>query len=161
MRIIGIDPGFAIVGYGVIEYKGGKFKTIDYGAIKTAADTDFNRRLSEIHKDLCSLLDEYKPEIMAIEKIFFTTNQKTAIDVAQARGVIALAAITRDIKIAEFTPLQVKQAVTGYGKAVKKQIQEMTMRLLSLDAIPKPDDAADALAVAICAAHTNISLLSR
>jgi len=161
MRIIGIDPGFAIVGYGVIEYKGGKFKTIDYGAITTAAKCPFNQRLLEIHNDLCSLLDEYKPEIMATEKIFFTTNQKTAIDVAQARGIILLSAITRDIKVIEFTPLQVKQAVTGYGKAVKKQIQEMTARLLSLDTIPKPDDAADALAVAICAAHTNISLLTR
>ncbi|MCL2108618.1 MAG: crossover junction endodeoxyribonuclease RuvC [Oscillospiraceae bacterium] len=161
MRIIGIDPGFAIVGYGVVEYAGGRFTTVDYGAIRTATSLSFEQRLLEIHNDLGSLLDEYRPEIMSLEKIFFTTNQKTAIDVAQARGVISLCGITRSIKIAEFTPLQVKQAVTGYGKATKRQIQEMTARILALEAVPRPDDAADALAVAICCAHTNLSLLKR
>jgi len=154
MRIIGIDPGYAIVGYGVVEYVSGKFKTSDYGAIRTDAKTGFDRRLEEIHLDLSQILDEYKPQFMALEKIFFTTNQKTAIDVAQARGVIILTARTRGIEIVEYTPLQVKSAVTGYGKATKKQIQEMTARILGLGAIPKPDDAADALAVAICLAHS-------
>ena len=154
MRIIGIDPGYAIVGYGVLEYASGKFKTIDYGAIRTAADKSFDQRLFEIYTDLGTILDEYNPQLMALERIFFTTNQKTAIDVAQARGAIMLSAASRGIKIAEYTPLQVKSAVTGYGKAVKKQIQEMTARILSLDAIPKPDDVADALAVAICGAHS-------
>jgi len=155
MRIIGIDPGYAIVGYGVVDYVSGRFKTVDYGAVRTAADMSFEQRIEEIHRDLSRLLTEYKPQIMALEKIFFTTNQKTAIDVAQARGVIILAAVTKGVTIAEYTPLQVKQAVTGYGKATKKQIQEMTMRLLSLDSLPKPDDAADALAVAICGAHSH------
>ncbi|MDR2533033.1 MAG: crossover junction endodeoxyribonuclease RuvC [Oscillospiraceae bacterium] len=160
MRIIGIDPGYAIVGYGVTDYAAGRFKAIDYGAITTKPDMSFDRRLEEIHLDLGTILDEYKPEYMALEKIFFTTNQKTAIDVAQARGVIILTAKTRSIKIIEYTPLQVKSAVTGYGKATKKQIQEMTARILSLDTIPKPDDAADALAVAICLAHSYKSQLN-
>jgi crossover junction endodeoxyribonuclease RuvC len=128
--------------------------TLDYGAVTTKADTGFDRRLEEIHLDLSQILDEHKPQFMALEKIFFTTNQKTAIDVAQARGVIILTARTRGIEIVEYTPLQVKSAVTGYGKATKKQIQEMTARILGLGAIPKPDDAADALAVAICLAHS-------
>jgi len=159
MRIIGIDPGYAIVGYGVVDYISGRFKAQDYGAITTKADTIFDRRLEEIHIDLGMLLDEHKPQFMALEKIFFTTNQKTAIDVAQARGVIILTAKTRGIEIAEYTPLQVKSAVTGYGKATKKQIQEMTARILSLSSIPKPDDAADALAVAVCLAHSMNSRL--
>ncbi|MCL2696603.1 MAG: crossover junction endodeoxyribonuclease RuvC [Oscillospiraceae bacterium] len=154
MRIIGIDPGYAIVGYGVVDYAGGRFKTPAYGVIRTKPEMNFDARLEEIYLDLTTILNEYKPEYMALEKIFFTTNQKTAIDVAQARGVIILAAKTRGINIIEYTPLQVKSAVTGYGKAVKKQVQEMTMRILALDALPKPDDAADALAIAICLAHS-------
>ncbi|MCL2639048.1 MAG: crossover junction endodeoxyribonuclease RuvC [Oscillospiraceae bacterium] len=155
MRIIGIDPGYAIVGYGVVDYSAGRFKTPAYGVIRTKPEMNFDSRLEEIYLDLTTILDEYKPEFMAIEKIFFTTNQKTAIDVAQARGVIVLAAKRHGIKILEYTPLQVKSAVTGYGKAVKKQVQEMTMRILALDALPKPDDAADALAIAICLAHSH------
>jgi crossover junction endodeoxyribonuclease RuvC len=160
MRIIGIDPGYAIVGYGVVDYSPGRFKAQGYGVITTKPALGFDRRLEEIHFDLSTILDEYKPDYMALEKIFFTTNQKTAIDVAQARGVIILTAKTRGIKIIEYTPLQVKSAVTGYGKATKKQIQEMTARILSLGAIPKPDDAADALAVAICLAHSYNSKLT-
>jgi crossover junction endodeoxyribonuclease RuvC len=147
------------VGYGVVDYVSGCFKVHDYGAVTTSANTSFDRRLEEIHIDLGMLLDEHKPQFMALEKIFFTTNQKTAIDVAQARGVIILTAKTRGIEIAEYTPLQVKSAVTGYGKATKKQIQEMTARILSLSSIPKPDDAADALAVAVCFAHSMNSRL--
>jgi crossover junction endodeoxyribonuclease RuvC len=159
MRIIGIDPGYAIVGYGVVDYAENRFKTPAYGVIRTSSELGFDSRLEEIFSDLSTILNEFRPEYMALEKIFFTTNQKTAIDVAQARGVIILAARTCGIKIIEYTPLQVKSAVTGYGKAVKKQVQEMTARILALGAVPKPDDAADALAVAICLAHSYKSQL--
>ena len=115
---------------------------------------DFNNRLCEIYHDMCYLLDTYKPEQMAVEKLFFTTNQKTAIDVAQARGVIMLAAAERKIPCFEYTPLQVKQSVVGYGKAIKAQVMDMTKRLLNLEKLPKPDDTADALALAICHAHS-------
>lgn len=154
MRIIGIDPGYAIVGIGVIEYERSHFTTVYYGAITTQAGTDFNSRLCEIYSDLCGVLDEFKPEALAIERLYFQTNQKTAIDVAEARGVTLLAAAQRNIKIYEYTPLQVKQSVTGYGKAVKKQVQEMTKQILKLDEIPQPDDTADALAIAVCHAHS-------
>lgn len=160
MRIIGIDPGYAIVGFGIIEYDNGKFKTVDYGAITTPAGIDFNRRLETIYADMCEILDAYKPESLAIEKLYFQNNQKTAIDVAEARGVILLSAIQRNILIREYTPLEVKKSITGYGQAVKKQVQEMTKRVLHLPAIPKPDDTADALAIAVCHAHTDNSLLA-
>lgn len=154
MRIAGIDPGYAIVGYGVIEYFGGKFGVSDFGAVTTAAGSPMETRLKEIYADLGYIFDKWKPDFMAVEKLFFTTNQKTAIAVAEARGVILLAAAQRNISIFEYTPLQVKQSVTGYGKAVKKQVQEMTKRILSLSETPKPDDTADALAVAVCHAHS-------
>lgn len=161
MIIVGIDPGYAIVGYGVIDYTGSKFTTIKYGACITEAKTDFNVRLKIIYDDMDFLFQKYKPSAMAIEKLFFTTNAKTAIDVAQARGVILLAAIKNDIPVYEYTPLQVKQAVVGYGKAIKKQVMEMTRILLNLEKIPKPDDAADALAVAVCHAHSAGSLMGK
>ncbi len=161
MRIIGIDPGYAIVGFGVIEYERRKFDVIDYGAITTDADTDFNTRLLEIYDDVCCIFDRYKPEAMAIERLYFTTNQKTAIAVAEARGIVLLAARQRGIGIFEYTPLQVKSSVTGYGKAVKKQVQELTKNILKLPEIPKPDDTADALAIAVCHAHSYNSQLSR
>lgn len=160
MRIIGIDPGYAIVGFGVVEYKGNKFTTIEYGAITTLAGTDFCERLNVIFNDLTYVLKQYKPDTMAIEKLFFTTNQKTAIDVAQARGIIMLAGTRQNIPITEYTPLQVKQAVVGYGKAQKAQVMEMAKRILGLDEVPKPDDTADALAIAIChghSAHSNVN----
>ena len=160
MRIIGIDPGYAIVGFGVIEYNKARFDVVDYGAVTTPAGMDFNSRLLEIYNDLCYILDKFKPEYMAIERLYFTSNQKTAIDVAQARGIVLLAARQRNICVFEYTPLQVKQSVTGYGKAVKKQVQEMTTRILKLNEIPKPDDTADALAIAICHAHSYNSQLS-
>lgn len=160
MRIIGIDPGYAIVGFGILEYEKTRFRTLEYGAITTPADMDFYTRLSEIYNDLCYILDRYTPQFLSIERLYFTTNQKTAIDVAQARGTVLLAAKQRKIEIFEYTPLQVKQSVTGYGKAVKKQVQEMTTRILHLDEIPKPDDTADALAIAICHAHSYNSQLS-
>lgn len=157
MRIIGIDPGYAIVGFGVVDYDKHNFRVVDYGAITTDAGTDFNKRLLEIYNDLCYVLDKYKPESLSIEKLYFQNNQKTAIDVAEARGVTLLTAIQRNIPIAEYTPLQIKQAVVGYGNAEKKQVQEMTKSILGLSEIPKPDDTADALAIAICHAHSDSS----
>lgn len=160
MRIIGIDPGYAIVGFGVIEYEKSRFSTISYGAVTTPAGIKFERRLEIIYADICQILDSYKPQSLAIEKLYFQNNQKTAIDVAEARGVVLLAAAQRHIEIFEYTPLQVKQSITGYGQAVKKQVQEMTKRVLGLPQIPKPDDTADALAIAVCHAHVSNSTLS-
>lgn len=153
MKIIGIDPGYAIVGYGVVDYKNMSFTTLDYGAILTEAGMPFNKRLVKIYDEFTELLIKHKPEAVSVEKLFFTTNQKTAIDVAQARGLILLAAEQQNIPVFEYTPLQVKQAVVGYGKAQKAQVMDMTKRLLKLKEVPKPDDTADALAIAICHAH--------
>lgn len=153
MIILGIDPGYAIVGFGIIKYEKGRMSVLDFGAITTPADMEFTERLKCIYEDLSYLFDKYKPDAMAVEKLFFNTNQKTAIDVAQARGVILLAAKMNGTECFEYTPLQVKQSVVGYGRAEKKQVQEMTRQLLGLSAVPKPDDTADALAMAICHAH--------
>ena len=158
MRILGIDPGYAIVGYGVVDYNNTKFSVVDYGAILTEAGLPFNERLEKIYDDMMAMLQRWKPEVMAIEKLYFNTNTTTAIDVAQARGAIVLAAQKNGMTIAEYTPLQVKQSVVGYGRAEKKQVQEMTKMLLNLEKVPKPDDTADALAMAICHAHTSGSL---
>lgn len=154
MRILGIDPGYAIVGFGVVDYDGRKFTPVEYGAILTEAHTPFTERLRAIHTDMEFIFEKFRPECMAVEKLFFTTNQKTAIDVAQARGITVLSAANRDIPVYEYTPLQVKSAVVGYGKAEKQQVMEMTKNLLGLSHIPRPDDAADALAIAICHGHT-------
>jgi crossover junction endodeoxyribonuclease RuvC len=154
MRILGIDPGYAIVGFGICDYDGYRFKAAAFGAITTEAGMDFNLRLRAIYSDMESLLTLYKPECMAIEKLFFNTNQKTAIDVAEARGVILLAAANAGLPIYEYTPLQVKQSVVGYGRAEKMQVMEMTKTILGLKEIPKPDDAADALAIAVCHGHS-------
>lgn len=159
MIILGIDPGYAIVGWGVIEYKSNKFRVIDYGAILTEAHTPFPLRLQKIYLDMNEIIKKHNPEVMSMEKLFYNNNAKTVIDVAQARGVITLAAQVNNLKIAEYTPLQVKQSVTGYGRAVKKQVQEMTRVILNLEKIPKPDDTADALAMAICHGHSSSSLL--
>lgn len=155
MVIVGIDPGIAISGYGIIKYSGNKFKVIDYGAITTDSKTPFPYRLKIVYEQLTDILKTYKPEAVAIEELFFNKNVKTAINVGQARGVHILAAINNGINIYEYTPLQVKQGVVGYGRATKRQIQEMVKLLLNLNEIPKPDDVADALAVAICHAHSN------
>jgi len=157
MRIIGIDPGYAIVGYGVLDYNGSRFSVVDYGAVTTHADMPFVNRLDHIYSELDLLINKFNPQFMSIEKLFFTTNQKTAIDVAQARGVIQLSAVKNGVDIFEYTPLQVKQSVVGYGKAEKKQVQQMTKTLLNLEKVPKPDDTADALAIAICHAHSAFS----
>ncbi|MBQ3498747.1 MAG: crossover junction endodeoxyribonuclease RuvC [Clostridia bacterium] len=161
MRIIGIDPGYAIVGYGIVDYNTNHFSVVDYGAVTTKAHTPFDSRLSSIYDGLTQLISMYKPDAMSIEKLFFNTNTTTAIDVAQARGVIVLAATQGGLDIAEYTPLQVKQSVVGYGRAEKKQVQEMTRLMLNLKAVPKPDDTADALALAICHAHSAGSMLGR
>ena len=154
MVILGIDPGIAIVGYGVIEYVGNKFNVIDYGAITTKAGMKVEDRLSEIYNSLNDIINKYKPEFMAIEELFYNKNAKTVISVAEARGVTLLSAARKNIPIFEYTPLQVKQAVVGYGRAEKKQVQQMTKILLNLEKVPKPDDTADALAIAICHAHS-------
>ncbi len=154
MRILGIDPGYAIVGFGALDYTNNCFTTLQYGAITTQAHTAFEDRLQELYNDMTQLLDAVKPDAMAIETLFFSSNQKTVIAVAEARGVILLAARNANVAIFEYTPLQVKQSVSGYGKAAKKQVQEMTKTILKLAAIPKPDDTADALAMAICHAYS-------
>lgn len=150
MIILGIDPGLATVGYAVIEYKGNRYKTIDYGTIRTDSKTIFPERLKIIYDELSNIIDRYNPVDLAVEELFFNKNVKTAIQVGQARGVEILAAIHKGLEVYEYTPLQVKQAVVGYGRAEKSQVQEMVKILLNLKEIPKPDDAADALAVAIC-----------
>lgn len=154
VRILGIDPGYAIVGFGILDYDGVRFTPIEYGAVLTEAGTPFPERLRAIHEDIEFIFDKYSPDCMAVERLYFTTNQKTAIDVAQARGITVLSAAKRNIPVAEYTPLQVKQSVVGYGKAEKRQVMEMTRQLLGLAQIPKPDDAADALAIAICHGHS-------
>ncbi|MGN0458785.1 MAG: crossover junction endodeoxyribonuclease RuvC [Eubacterium sp.] len=161
MVILGIDPGYAIVGWGVIEYSHSKFKVLGYGAITTEADTPFPERLQIIYNDMNYIFNKYKPDVMSMEKLFYNSNQKTVIDVAQARGVITLSAQMNLKDIYEYTPLQIKQSVTGYGRAEKKQVMEMTKNLLGLPAIPKPDDTADALAMAICHAHCSSSSISK
>ena len=161
MIILGIDPGYAIVGYGVIKYEANRFGVLDYGAITTEAGTPFVERLDAIYNELNTIFEKYRPEAMAIEKLFYNTNAKTVIDVAQARGVTVLSAHRHGAEIYEYTPLQVKQSVVGYGRAEKKQVQEMTRIILKLEKIPKPDDTADALAMAICHAHSSGSLMGR
>ena len=154
MIILGIDPGYAIVGWGLVEYKNNSFRPIRYGAVTTDADMKFNSRLKVIYDDISEIINTFKPDAVAVEKLYFTTNQKTAIMVAEARGVIILAARQEGLPIYEYTPLQVKTAVTGYGKAKKPQVMEMTRRLLKLSSVPKPDDTADALAIAITHCQT-------
>ncbi len=161
MRILGIDPGYAIVGYGAVDFTHNRFTVLQFGAITTKAGIPFEDRLSEIYEDMSILIKRVSPEAIAIERLYFNTNTTTAIDVAQARGVILLAAKQNGVPVFEYTPLQVKSAVTGYGKAEKNQVMEMTRSILGLDKVPKPDDTADALAIAICHAHTGGSLLGK
>jgi crossover junction endodeoxyribonuclease RuvC len=155
LRILGIDPGVAIVGFGFIDRNGSRLTPVQYGTIQTEAHTDPAVRLKEIYDSLQHLLDVYRPDAVAVEKLFFNRNVTTAFAVGQARGVIMLAAVQHGLRIAEYTPLQVKQAVVGYGQAEKRQLQEMVRRFLRLKEAPKPDDVADALAVAICHAHAS------
>ena len=153
MLILGIDPGYAIIGWGLIRFERGKYIPVDFGAITTKAGVPFNRRLEIIYEQLNELLDKHHPDAVAVEKLYFQNNKTTAIDVAQARGVTMLAMQQHGVPVYEYTPLQVKSAVTGFGQAQKPQVMEMTKRLLRLQAVPKPDDTADALAIAICHAQ--------
>ena len=161
MIILGIDPGIAIVGWGVIEYKENRFRTVAYGAITTEAGVDVEVRLHNLYRELIEIIECYHPDEMAVEELFFNTNITTGIAVAEARGVILLAAVEHHVTVAEYTPLQVKQAVVGYGRAEKNQVIDMVKRILNLPAAPKPDDAADAVALAICHARSTTSLLSK
>lgn len=154
--IVGVDPGFAIVGYGAVKYEGGKLAALGYGSITTEPSTPFPERLLQIHEALAEVLGRYRPDSVAVEQLYFNKNAKTAIMVAQGRGAVLLAAAMRRVPIAEYTPLQVKMAVTGYGRGDKAQIQQMVKAILNLRETPKPDDVADALAVSICHAHSHL-----
>lgn len=160
MIILGIDPGLAIVGWGVIEYRNTRFRTVAYGSIQTPAGMRTEERLKAIYDGMKELISTYRPEAMAVEELFFTNNITTGIRVAEARGVILLAAEAAGIPIQEYTPPQVKQAVVGYGRADKRQVIAMVTRILNLEKPPKPDDTADALAIAICHAHCGGSRLA-
>ncbi len=159
MIILGIDPGLAIVGYGVLEYRSGSFRTLAMGSIETPAGIDVEDRLFMIYEDMCELIKTYRPDEMAVEELFFTNNQKTAIAVAEARGVILLTAKLHGLQLYEYTPLQVKQSVVGYGRAEKNQVMVMVRNLLKLGNELKLDDTADALAIAICHGHSRGSLI--
>ncbi len=154
MVILGIDPGVAIVGYGVVECVSGNFRCLEYGCITTPAHTLLEDRLSEIYDGITELIARHRPDCMSVEELFFNNNQKTAVDVAQARGVILLAANKARLPIYEYTPLQVKSAVVGYGRAEKQQVMYMVRQYLHMKETPKPDDAADAIAIAICHGST-------
>ena len=160
MRILGLDPGIATVGFGIVDTEKNRQKLVNCGVITTPAHTPLTNRLDQIYSDLEELIGIYHPDAMAIEELFFNTNITTGISVAQGRGVILLCAFRSGIAIYEYTPLQVKQAVVGYGRAEKKQVQEMVKRILNLSAVPKPDDAADAVALALCHARSSTSLLN-
>ena len=151
---LGIDPGIATTGFGVLEVQANRMKLLEIGTILTPAHTPLPDRLYQISMDLQSLIRKHEPQAMAVEELFFNTNAKTAMIVGQARGVILLSAAQHNIPVTSYTPVQVKIAVCGYGRADKKQVQEMVKRLLNLSAIPKPDDAADAAAIAICHAQS-------
>ena len=154
MRILGIDPGFAITGYSIIDYEGNKFKLIDSGAITTKAGESFPYRLAKIYDDLSIIIDQYKPEAMSVEELFFNQNIKTGINVAQARGIVLTVGYKKGVPTFEYTPLQVKQAVVGYGRADKMQVQRMVKAILKVDTLPKLDDITDSMAIAICHAHS-------
>ncbi|MEA4845969.1 MAG: crossover junction endodeoxyribonuclease RuvC [Clostridiaceae bacterium] len=158
MLILGIDPGIAILGFGLVRYEANKFTVVDYGAVTTDADLAMSARLSIIYNGLIDIIEKYRPDAFAIEELFFSKNIKTALTVGHARGVAVLAGSKSGVQVYEYTPLQVKQAVVGYGRADKNQIQQMVKIILNLREIPKPDDVADALAVAIC--HGNSSNFS-
>lgn len=154
MLILGIDPGTAMIGVGLIEYKNKKARLISYDCLKTSPRRNTAERLCDLYGDLAKLIKKTRPDLIAVEQLFFFKNRTTAIQVSQARGVILLAAAQQNIELTEYTPLEVKQALTGYGRAEKHQVQKMVKNILRLNEIPKPDDAADALAIAICAAHS-------
>lgn len=159
MRILGIDPGIATVGFAVLDFEKNQYKLVQCGVISTPAHTSLSSRLAQIYSDMGQLIDIYRPEAVSVEELFFNTNITTGIAVAHGRGVILLACENAGIKIYEYTPLQVKQSVVGYGRAEKKQVMDMVKRICNLKTVPKPDDAADAVALAICHARSSTSLL--
>ncbi|NLW08913.1 MAG: crossover junction endodeoxyribonuclease RuvC [Firmicutes bacterium] len=156
MRIMGIDPGTAITGFGLLEQEGSRLRLLEFGVIRTEPEVPDAERLLQIHREVGALLKNYRPDEIAIEELFFNKNSRSVLAVGQARGVVMLAAAQADLRVEEYTPLQVKMAVVGYGRAEKRQVQEMVKVLLGLARPPKPDDAADALAVAICHAHSRL-----
>ena len=160
MRILGIDPGYGITGFGVLEAQRNHFRLLNCGAITTPPGTDFSARLEMIYEDMRKLLEVSRPDVVAIEELFFGQNVTTGIGVAQSRGVILLAIRQAGLEVYQYKPMQVKQAVVGYGNASKHQVQDMTRRILHLQQLPKPDDAADAIAIALCHARSHTSLLS-
>ena len=161
MRILGIDPGIAIVGFGLIEADRGRTRLLNYGAITTPAGLPLARRLVQIEQDMEELIAQLKPDAIAVEELFFSNNITTGIAVAHGRGIILCTAEKSGVPLYEYTPMQVKQAVVGYGKAEKHQVMDMTRRLLRLDRMPRPDDAADAIAIALCHARSSTSQLAR
>lgn len=161
MRVLGIDPGYGITGFGLIEAERGEYRLLRCGVITTPPNTDFSWRLEIIYNDMVELLKLAKPDDVAIEELFFGQNVTTGIGVAQSRGVVLLAIQQAGLKVYPYKPMQVKQSLVGYGNATKHQMQDMTKRLLHLNAMPKPDDAADAIAIALCHARSRTSLLSR
>lgn len=161
MRILGIDPGLATVGFSIVDTYKNKMKLVTCGVITTPAHTSLSARLDRIYSDMNELITTFKPDVMSIEELFFNTNITTGISVAHARGIILLSAYQNGVRTFEYTPLQVKQAVVGYGRAEKNQVIDMVKRILNLPAAPKPDDAADAVALAICHARSSTSLLSK
>ena len=161
MRILGIDPGYGITGFGIIDAQRGSTQLLGCGAITTPAGMDFSARLEIIYEDMRALLEKVKPDAVAIEELFFGQNVTTGIGVAQSRGVILLAIRQAGLEVTSYKPMQVKHAVVGYGNATKHQVQDMTRRLLQLEAMPKPDDAADAIAIALCHARSSTSLLAQ
>ena len=161
MRILGIDPGYGITGFGLVDAQLGQFRLLHCGAITTPAGMDFSARLEIIYEDMRELLKVTQPDVVAIEELFFGQNVTTGIGVAQSRGVILLAIRQAGLEVYQYKPMQVKQAVVGYGNATKHQVMDMTKRLLHLDAMPKPDDAADAIAIALCHARASTSLLAQ
>ena len=160
MVILGIDPGLATIGWGVVKYEGTRFQTMGYGSIQTPAGIPTEERLELIYRAMLTLIEKFRPNEMAVEELFFNTNITTGIRVAEARGVILLSAQQKGVRIAEYTPLQVKQSVVGYGRAEKKQVISMVTMLLNLPKPPQPDDTADALAIAICHAHSGCSKIA-
>lgn len=161
MKILGIDPGYGITGVALVDAQRGNTQLLKCGAITTPAGQEFSARLETIYRDMCTLLEATRPEAVAIEELFFGHNVTTAIGVAQSRGVILLAIRQAGLPVFEYKPMQVKQAVVGYGNATKHQVQEMTKRILGLEKLPKPDDAADAIAIALCHARSSTSLLGK
>ena len=161
MRILGIDPGIAIVGFGVLDTERNQQRLVNCGVITTPAKTQLSSRLDQIYRDMQELIATFHPDVMAVEELFFNTNVTTGISVAHGRGVVLLAGYQAGLPIYEYTPMQVKQAVVGYGMAEKKQVMDMVRRILKLQAAPKPDDAADAVAIALCHARSATSLIQR